>query len=204
MRHRVAAVCIALGAVLVAAALALLLWNWRQERNAADSAQALLIRVMDWLEEEAQTDADFGVSSDLPDPYDPAMQEVELQGYNCLGYLSIPTIALTLPVMADWDYEMLKLAPCRYAGSTKSDDLVIAAHNYASHFGHLSQLKPGDLVYFMDMNGLGTTYQVQLLQILEPTQIESATNGEYDLVLFTCTYGGQRRVTVRCNRWNGD
>jgi hypothetical protein len=24
------------------------------------------------------------------------------------------------------------------------------------------------------------------------------TDGEYDLTLFTCTYGGKSRVTVRC------
>ena len=32
------------------------------------------------------------------------------------------------------------------------------------------------------------------------TAVEEMTAGEYDLTLFTCTYGGQSRVTVRCDR----
>lgn len=53
--------------------------------------------------------------------------------------------------MSQWDYERLKIAPCRYEGSTKSDDLVLLAHNYGKHFGTLKNLVPGDEVFFTDM-----------------------------------------------------
>lgn len=123
-----------------------------------------------------------------------------IDGYEYIGYLSIPSLGLDLPVMADWDYPRLKLSPCRYVGSTKTDDLVIAAHNYDRHFGRLSQLTGGEEVYFIDMDGVLSSYEVVETSILMPTDIEEMTSGDYDLTLFTCTYGGKSRVTVRCNR----
>lgn len=125
---------------------------------------------------------------------------VEIDGYGYVGYLTIPALGLELPVMAEWDYARLRLAPCRYSGSTKTGDLVIAAHNYARHFGSLQTLLAGDEVRFTDMDGVVTVYEVAAVEILQPTAVEEMTAGEYDLTLFTCTYGGQSRVTVRCDR----
>lgn len=112
-----------------------------------------------------------GIDLDLP------MTEVEIDGYGYIGYLSLPTLNLELPVMAEWDYDRLAIAPCRYVGSTKSDDLVIAAHNFAQHFGKLSSLSPGDLVYFVDMDGVLSAYEVVELDVLAPTAIEEMVSG---------------------------
>ena len=49
------------------------------------------------------------------------------------------------------------------------------------------------------MNGAVTSYEVVEVDILNPTAIEEMTDSGFDLTLFTCTYGGQSRVTVRCN-----
>ena len=38
------------------------------------------------------------------------------------------------------------------------------------------------------------------VDILDHTAVEDMISGEYDLTLFTCTYGGENRVTVRCDR----
>ena len=128
------------------------------------------------------------------------MTEVEINGYAYIGYLSIPTLELELPIMADWDYPRLQIAPCRYTGSVRGEDLVLMAHNYASHFGTISQLKPGDSVIFTDMDGIVTMYEVVAQDILDPYAVEEMTAGDFDLTLFTCTYGGKSRVTVYCNR----
>ena len=74
------------------------------------------------------------------------------------------------------------------------------AHNYASHFGGLSELSEGDNVFFTDMDGIVTMYEVVAQDILDPYAVEEMTSGEFDLTLFTCTYGGQSRVTVYCDR----
>jgi sortase A len=126
------------------------------------------------------------------------MESREVSGENYIGVLSLPTLDLELPVMADWSYPRLKIAPCRYTGSVETGDMVIAAHNYMKHFGTLRSLEKGDRVYFTDMENRIYTYEVAEVEILQPTAIEEMTAGEYDLTLFTCTYGGKSRVTVRC------
>lgn len=193
MRNKIGTVCMGLGAVLVLAALSLFLWNRYEAKQAERSAGEVLPQLIQEIERQAQSD-----------PYDPTMTEVEIDGYQYIGYLMLPSLELELPVMSEWDYTRLRIAPCRYTGSTKTDDLVIAAHNYARHFGMLSKLVPGDPVYFMDMDGRLSSYQVAEANVLEPTAVEEMTSGEYDLTLFTCTYGGQSRVTVRCDRVSED
>lgn len=193
MRNKIGSACMVLGAVLVLAALSLFVFNQRQDRSAGAASDEMLSRINGYL-------SDDGSGQDVPDPYKAVMTEVEIDGCSCIGYLSIPSLELELPVISEWDYARLKIAPCRYTGSTKTDDLVIAAHNYARHFGQLSQLSGGERIYFTDMDGILHAYEVAAVEVLEPTAVEEMTSGMYDLTLFTCTYGGKSRVTVRCER----
>ena len=50
------------------------------------------------------------------------------------------------------------------------------------------------------MNAVTFTYEVMAVDVLDPYATEEMVSGEYDLTLFTCTYGGASRVTVRCDR----
>lgn len=202
MKNKIGIFCMVLGAGLVAAALSLLLWNRQEDRAAGKAAASILPQVISQIEAPAMDSEGFEPS--YPDPYDPAMAEVEIEGRVYIGYLSIPAIELELPVIAQWDYASLKIAPCRYAGSAKTDDLVLCAHNYDKHFGRLQNLDPGDAVYFTDMDGVVFAYEVAGVEILEPTAIKEMTAGVYDLTLFTCTYGGESRVTVRCSKAETD
>lgn len=122
------------------------------------------------------------------------------EGYSYIGYLTIPDLSLKLPVMSDWSYEGLNLSPCRYSGSVETNDLVIAAHNYDSHFGRISELSNGAQVLFTDLNGSTERYEVALVDTLNPVEIEKMTSGDYALSLFTCTPSGMARVTVRCDK----
>lgn len=191
-----------IGAVLLIAALSLLLYNRAEDENAGRAAEELLPAVMDAVgEPENSPPEDQSEEGDSDDDTD--MTVVEIDGYGYIGYLSIPTLELELPVMSEWDYTRLKLAPCRYFGSTKTDDLVICGHNYTRHFGTLKNLQPGDQVFFTDMDGVTVAYEVKEVETLRPTQISEMTESGYDLSLYTCTYGGQARVTVRCDRADG-
>lgn len=181
------------GAVLIIAALSLFIWNQNEDRRAGKAVEEILPRLIEQLETTEEI-------SSYPDPYDPAMRVVEIDGYGYVGYLSIPSLELELPVMSEWDYTRMKIAPCRYAGSTKTDNMVIAGHNYIRHFGPIQNLSPGDQVYFTDMDGVVSGYEVAEVEILSPTSVEEMIISDWDLTLFTCTYEGQRRVTVRCER----
>ena len=197
MRNKLGTIFMILGTVLILAALSLFLWNRREAEQAGEAAADILPQV---VEQIAETAAEAPAP---PDPFDPTMTEAEIDGYMYIGYLSIPALGLELPVMSEWDYNRLNIAPCRYSGSTKTDDLVIAAHNFAQHFGGLSGLTGGEQVIFVDMDNVVSTYTVVAVEILAPTAVEEMTNGEYDLSLYTCTYGGRSRVTVRCDRTEG-
>lgn len=196
MRNKIGDICMLLGAVLILAALSLFLWNQREDKQAGASVESILPQIIKQIE-AADLDSD---EFKYPDPYDTDMTEVEIDGYAYIGYVSIPFLGLELPVMSDWSYSKLKIAPCRYAGSTKTNDLVIAAHNYSRYFGKIKNLSVGDAVYFTDMNGKVWKYEVVVMDILAPTDVKDMTAGDYDLTLFTCTYGGQSRVTVRCQQ----
>ena len=123
----------------------------------------------------------------------------EIDGYGYIGYLSVPALNLDLPVMSEWDYGRLKISPCRYYGSTKTDNLVIAAHNYKVHFGYLGNLKQGDTVIFTDMDSRIHSYKVDFVELLIPTDVDKVKDSGNDLILYTCTYGGAKRIVVRCS-----
>ena len=124
------------------------------------------------------------------------VQEIDGEGY--IGILQIPDLALELPIIGEWSYPRLRTAPCRYVGSAYTHDLIIAAHNYASHFGGLVSLAQGSEVIFTDMDGNRFIYAVSGTEQLPGTAIEEMESGDWDLTLFTCTIGGAARVTVRC------
>ena len=126
--------------------------------------------------------------------------EAQTDGNEYVGEISIPAIGIDLPVMSEWSYPRLKIAPCRQFGSSRTDDLVIAAHNYESHFGKLTSLTAGDSVTFTDMDGIVNEYVVNKVEVLDPHSVEEVEHSGYALVLYTCTYGGKTRVTVFCDR----
>ena len=146
MKRKLGFFFVAAGMLLMLAASALLLYNRRESRNAFLSSQSALSA----MQADAASTAPPAENPylDHVNPYDQVaaeiaaqMKEVEINGELYIGYLTIPILKLELPVISEWSYERLQIAPCRQFGSTKTDDLVIAAHNYASHFGKLSQLR---------------------------------------------------------------
>lgn len=207
MRNKAGIACMLLGTVLIFGALSLFLSNQREAKEAEQFTGSLLPVMIEKIEEKEETDTQpltytlpVGTPIEYLDPSAFEMTEEEINGHAYIGYLSIPKLELVLPVMADWSYSKLQIAPCRYTGSVRSEDLVIMAHNYASHFGGLSKLSEGDSVIFTDMDGIVTAYEVVVQDILDPYAVEEMISGEFDLTLFTCTYGGKSRVTVYCDR----
>lgn len=197
----------AAGIVLMAAAIGLLGYNRMEDRKAGENAAELVTQIRQEISYRDSTGEEDGLWTD-GEAEDPILSETEssskegvsmMDGYDYLGILLIPALGLELPVMADWDYPRLRIAPCRYAGSVQTGDLVISAHNYSRHFGRLKNLAGGEDVIFTDMEGNTTFYAVAEVEILEPSEVQEMTGSGYPLTLFTCTYGGQTRVTVRCD-----
>ena len=181
------------GLLLIAAALFLTGYNLFDQMRAQRSAAQAAAQLAERLPQTTQTDVpDYLLTPEMEMPVE------TIDGVDYVGVLRIPALALELPVINQWSYPLLKIAPCRYSGSAYQNNLVLCAHNYASHFGNLKNLHIGDAVTFTDMDGNLFTYQVAELETLPPQATEEMENGDWDLTLFTCTVGGQSRVTVRC------
>lgn len=202
MKRKLGIIVIILGLMLLAVAAVLFFRNQQEQQQAAQSVEALMPQMVEAIFQRQETAPQEQETTPEGDPLRQPLPAVEIDGNSYIGFVGIPSLGLELPVMADWSYPQLKIAPCRFTGDICTDDLVIMAHNYARHFGSLKELKDGDTVTFTSMDGQTTYYEVVAKDVLEPTDVENMTAGEYDLTLFTCTYGGKSRVTVRCDEVN--
>ena len=192
MGKRIGIVCVALGILCLLGALGLVIYNRWEEAQAARNTEVLLEQVQLAMEEDAPQAE--------PSAQPAEMATIQVDGYDCIGILSVPALELELPVLTDWSYAKLKVAPCLYYGAYYEENFVIAAHNYDVHFGRLSQLLPGDRVLFTDVAGRSHSYEVVLLETLPKEATEEMIASGFDLSLYTCTPGGANRVTVRCRQ----
>ena len=187
---------IRLGLLLIAAALCFIIYNLYEEHRAREQSGQALDALQEYIPGSDQND-DTSMPDYMLNP-DMEMPTQTINGIDYIGVLEIPSLNLELPVICQWSYPNLRIAPCRYSGSAYSGGLVIAAHNYDSHFGRLKTLQTDDEVIFTDIDGNTFTYKVAVMEILEPLATEEMKSEEWDLSLFTCTIGGRSRVTVRC------
>lgn len=190
------------GFLLLAAALFLTGFNiydgWRAQREAREA----MIQLERWLEEQEEAlknqEEELGTET-LLDP-SREMPAVEIDGDRYVGILEIPALQLSLPVMEEWDYSKLRRSPCRYEGSVYQNNMVIAGHNYAKHFSPIKNLPVGTEVVFTDMEEHRFCYEIGWTDVLSAESVEEMCSGDWDLTLFTCTYGGNARYAVRCLR----
>ncbi len=223
-------VFISLGAVLIVSALLLLIGNEQEDAAAGKASEAMLEEVLQLIQNQQENNGATAdthdperppLSYEFPEedseePEQPSAEDIPelemlegepdtsllttLSAKDYAGILALPTLEVTLPVLADWSYEKLKAAPCRQFGSTAEDNLVIAAHNYRQHFGKLGLLKVGDEVQMTDMDGTVNEYIVKQVGTLAETAVEEVQDSGYALVLYTCTYSGDERIVVFCSR----
>lgn len=204
MRNKLGSLLIALGVLALLGAAGLFGYNQWDNARAEKAADAVLTQLEETIERPktilpGETVVSSEAAADAPE-----MPVTFIDGYDYIGYLSIPSIGLALPVMQQWSDSGLKIAPGRYSGSLYNDDLVIAGHNYTRHFSPIKHLAAGTEVLFVDMDGAVWHYAVSASEVLQPTQIEQMTTktsaDSWDLTLFTCTTGGQARYALRCVR----
>lgn len=201
-----------IGFFLLCAAGGLLYYNHAESQRAQDASAQVLevlaeeIQINQRCETSSQTERPSGAETPTA-PSDGAtlqteeedlLPTVQIDGVDYIGVISFPSLSIELPVMAQWSPAGLQTAPGRYSGTPAGKDLVIAGHNYDAHFGQLQDLHLNDPVLFTDVNGKVYDYAVLDVEILQPTAIEDMIAGDYPLTVFTCTYGGRTRLTIRC------
>ena len=195
------------GVILILISAMLTGYNLLDSRQAQNASAAAVTVLKDQLPPTVVATPELTDPACLPEKLpdfmrfpDMEMPVVIVEERAYVGMIEIPVLELALPVLDDWNYPALKVAPCRYEGSAYTGDLIVMAHNYDSHFGKLRQLQPEDEVRYTDKAGKVFTYLVMELETLPGSAVEDMSAGQWDLTLFTCTYGGQSRVTIRCRQ----
>lgn len=206
-KTRMGNILLAAGALFLAAALLLTGSNLYEAYQAGQASKRLFQEVRSRIERQAQEESSLsqaalaGGEEETPEylrnpEMEMPVEEIEGNGY--IGLLEIPALGLSLPVMSEWSYPNLKLAPCRYSGSAYTGNFTIAGHNYSTHFDPIGGLNAGNSITFTDMQGNRFAYEVQVVETLEATAVADMVSEEWDLTLFTCDLSGESRVTVRC------
>lgn len=123
-----------------------------------------------------------------------------IQGDLYIGLMEIPSLGLSLPIHMNMSQRNLSTAPCVYAGSLLGHDLVVAGHNYRSHFWYLKDLKSGDSIQITNPNGQVFRYVVKSQEIVHQSETAVVMDREgWDLTLYTCQYPDNTyRVVLRC------
>lgn len=207
MKNKKGLCFITMGTMMLLASLFLVFLNFRQDRESSENASEILTELKEAIPQVVET-TEFiepATHNDIFQEYEesttvPEEKTIQIDNNYYIGTILIPSLDVELPIISEWSYPNLKLSPCRYKGSIAEGNLIIASHNYRSHFGRIQELNSGDIIVITDADGISHNYEVVQSEIIDGYNIESMEFGSddsWDLTLFTCTLSGQSRVTVR-------
>lgn len=133
---------------------------------------------------------------------------LDVTGTGVMGYITIPKIDVELPIYHGMSEQVLNRAAGHMEGTSlpiggESTHAVISAHRGlpgAKLFTELDRLEEGD-IFFVTTPGGELAYQVDLIQVVLPTELErlNVVEGQDYVTLMTCTpYGiNSHRLLVR-------
>lgn len=129
---------------------------------------------------------------------DQAMPTERFGSYDYLGSVVIPVLGVDLPVAVQISDDSLRLSPCRYSGSYRTDDLIVCGEGYRAHFGRLGTVGIRDEVWIVAVDGALYRYLVSNVERTAMEAIDKVMD-DWDLTLFTFNGDGSCCV-VRCIR----
>ena len=196
------------GIVMLLASLSLCVYNILQDRTAKERSHEVLSELKQLIPEtstEGNTISTDNPADDIYSDYEQVNsylkpEPIAINGQKYCGVIMLPALGLELPVCDSCTYDDLNVSPCRFSGSASDDDLIIAAHNFSSHFGRISELNTGDEIIFTDTSGKAYKYCVEDIRTIDSSDSEEMISGkstDWDITLFTCNLSGQARVAVR-------
>ena len=184
-----------LGCLLVTAAILITAYNLYTDYSAGANAEDITRQINEQVDDADETDkVDQATETNVAG----SEKTIGIDGYEYIGTIDIPVLGLELPVMNNWSYTELNISPCRYEGTVGGGDLIIAGHDYMTHFGKLNKLQIGDEVDFTDADGQIYRYDVSGIETINKYDVQEMESGDWDLTLFTCNLSGNARVTIRC------
>lgn len=121
-----------------------------------------------------------------------------------IGIIKIDKLKLNYPILSEVSDDLLKIAPCRFAGPLPNDigNLCIAGHNYIDNtfFEKISSLEYDDEIDIYGIDGKMVKYYV-----FNKTEVGSSdmsctsqeTSGKRVVTLMTCNSIKQTRIIVQ-------
>lgn len=121
-----------------------------------------------------------------------------------IGIIKIDKLKLDYPILSEESEELLKIAPCRFAGPMPNEigNLCIAGHNYIDNtfFARISSLTFGDEIKIYGIDGNLVKYSV-----FNKTEVESSdlsctnqnTFGKRIVTLMTCNSIKKTRIIIQ-------
>ena len=188
------------GILCLVAAIGLTSYNIYESHRADKQAGDVLEELASAVSEKDKSAQNSTETPDYITHPDMEMPTVEIDGRRYIGHLEIPDLNLRLPIAAgEFELKTLLKSPALYSGSVYKNNMVIAAHNYRSHYGRLKTLDVGARVIFIDTEGNTFNFVTASSEILYPSNRDQLlAEGSWQLTLFTCTYNGDKRFVLRC------
>ncbi len=192
MKKALGKILMSAGIILVLSAALLVVYNKTTDEKAGEEAKIIAEEIEKVIPQEPLGTLGEEINGEK------LMPIMEIDGKDYIGIVKIPSLGLSLPVRSDWSYVNLRTSPCRYKGSVYDGSLIVAAHNYNSHFGLINSLPQNSEIIFTDADGNVFNYVVASTEVIDKYDIDGMQAGDWDLTLFTCTVGGRERITLRC------
>ena len=121
-----------------------------------------------------------------------------------IGIIKIDKLKLDYPILSEESEELLKIAPCRFAGPLPNEigNLCIAGHNYIDNtfFARISSLTFGDEIKIYGIDGNLVKYSVFNKTEVESSDLsctEQNTYGKRIVTLMTCNSIKQTRIIIQ-------
>lgn len=184
-----------IGGFLIFLAAALLIYNARVD----DTVERKTNTILEKMEKSQEWQERVILSGNVSGLTGGFKNVIEIDGYYYVGEIEIPSISLKLPILKEYKYENLEIAPCVFAGQPGQPGFVIAGHNYRRHFQPVKELPDGTRILFHAADGRELVYEVSTLETIGPEEVEKMISDEWDMTLFTCTYTGKQRAALRCS-----
>lgn len=130
--------------------------------------------------------------------------EVEYNGYNVVGIISIPKIGIEYPIIDKTNEQAMKVSITKFWGNNVNDigNFTMAGHNYidGTMFGGTKKLDIGDKIEMTDLSGRTIEYQIFKKYVIDPNDVECVNSIEAntrEITLITCTKGSSNRLVIK-------
>ena len=174
--------------LLVATAVALLLWQWGI--HSSQEKAAGYVRTIRTLIPEPQGTA-------LEERSNNTMSALSIDGKNFVGILEMPKYGSSLPVCADWG--KVTKYPCRFSGSLYDRSIQIGATTQAGQYDFYQDISVGDSLLYTDMEGNRFSYTVRDIRYEKHADQAALQQVDADLTLFIQNIFAFEYIVVFCD-----